>query len=171
MGRTKRGTVTRLSLAGGSDEAPVSLSHPKADPLPEGTLRAARIVSVDEATRQARVEIGADCVDAALDAAVDLAVVLTAHTRGERLMVERRGEGWVVLGSLRTTATPGVDKGDEYLIAAKRIRLEGDHDVRLVSGASSFVLRAVGQLELLAQNITSRASSVHKIVGRMLHLN
>jgi hypothetical protein len=171
MGRTKRGTVTRLPLPAQDDEAPVTLSQRKAEPLPEGTLRSARIVAVDEQARRVEIEVAGERAWAALDPAVDLVVVLTADARGERLMAERGEDGWVVLGSLRTTATPGVDKGDEYLIAARRIRLEGDHDVRMVSGATSLVLRAVGQLELLAQNITSRASSVHKIVGRMLHLN
>ncbi len=32
-------------------------------------------------------------------------------------------------------------------------------------------VRAYGHVETLADQITSRASTIHKIVGRMLHLN
>lgn len=170
MGRTKRGTVTRLPVPDPREEAPITLTQRNAVPA-EGTVRAARVVAVDEEARRAVVQLGDERVEASFDEPLELAVVLTAVTRGERLMVERTADGWLVLGSLRTTATPGVDRGEEFVIAAKRVRVEADHDLRLVSGASSFVLRAVGRIELLAQNITSRASSVHKIVGRMLHLN
>jgi hypothetical protein len=40
-----------------------------------------------------------------------------------------------------------------------------------VSGLSSIAVRAYGHVETLADQITSRAASVHKVVGRMLHLN
>ena len=40
-----------------------------------------------------------------------------------------------------------------------------------MSGAASLVLRAFGQVETLADQITSRAASVHKIIGRVIRLN
>jgi hypothetical protein len=128
-------------------------------------------VSLDEASGDVEIVVRDRTEFARRDPSVDAIVVLNAFARGERVFVEHDGERWVVLGALRTRATPGVDAGDEYRIEANRLRLEGKHELLLVAGATSLVMRAVGHLELLAKNITSRASSVHKIVGRMLHLN
>jgi hypothetical protein len=33
------------------------------------------------------------------------------------------------------------------------------------------LLRAVGRVETIARDITARASQVHKLIGRALHLN
>ncbi len=173
MGRTKQGTVTRLPLpsseAGSDGSSPSSLRQRK-DPR-AAALILARVLRCDDGERTAELDLGGIVVPARLDPVLDAVVVRTAIERGERLLVEEDADGWVVLGALRTSATPGVDAGDEYRIEAKRLRLEGTHDLKLVSGASSLVMRAAGHLELFAQNITSRASSIHKIVGRMLHLN
>jgi hypothetical protein len=151
---------------GAPESAKVEISS-----TPLGTMVAARAIALDEAKRRMDIEIGGRAGVADLDACVDTIVAATAVQRGERLIVERGADGWVVLGALRTTPTPGVDRGQEFHIAAKRLKLEGTHDLRLVSGAASVVLQAVGQFEVFAKNITSRASGLHKIVGRMLHLN
>ncbi len=79
--------------------------------------------------------------------------------------------GLVVLGALRTAPTPGVDKADEYLIEAKRVELRGDDRVAIVSGAAQILVNAIDRVEIAAKDITSRARRVHKLVGRILHLN
>lgn len=119
-----------------------------------------------------RVRFGEDDeADAKLAPTVDPVVVQTAVARGETVIVQEGASGLTVLGTLRTSATPGVDKGDEYVIEARRVKVHGDDSVSLISGATQFAVRAVGMVETIATNITSRASSVHKLIGRMLHLN
>jgi sulfur transfer protein SufE len=76
-----------------------------------------------------------------------------------------------VLGALRTSATPGIDRGDEFTIEARRIHVRADSELKLVSGLVQIALTATGHVETIARDITARASSVHKIIGRMLHLN
>lgn len=134
-------------------------------------LVAVRVEALDEAQRRASLRVGRELVEARLDPSVDLAVARTALARGERLIAQREIEGWVVLGALRTAATPGVDEGEEFVIKARRVAVEADHELSLVSGAASLVLRAFGQVETLAESITARASSVHKIIGRVIRLN
>jgi hypothetical protein len=110
-------------------------------------------------------------MQATLDPSVEPAVVETAVRRGERLIVEQESGRWLVLGALRTCATPGVDVGSEYTIEAVRLRLRARDELSLASGAAQIALRAVGQVETIARNITARASRVQKIIGRMIHLN
>lgn len=143
---------------------------PEAQIVPLG-LSAARIEELDTTARTARVVIGRGTVSATLDAAVDPVVIATAHARGERVIVQRDPGGWVVLGALRTTATPGVDVGEEFDIQARRVRITAAHEVTLATGAASLVLRAHGFVETVAQDITARASQVHKIIGRLVRLN
>jgi hypothetical protein len=109
--------------------------------------------------------------EAALDEALSPAVLKTALARGERVIAQREQGGWVVLGALRTAPTPGIDEGDEYRIKARRIEIEGAHELHLVSGSASLVLRAYGHVETLAHDITARAAGVHKLIGRLLRLN
>lgn len=127
--------------------------------------------SLDEEARTVVLRHGPATVTAKLDAALDTRVVRTAIARGERLIAQREGAEWVALGALRTAPTPGVDEGDEYTIKARRLALSADHEIALVSGASTLVLRAFGFVETVAQDITTRAAGVHKIVGRMIRLN
>jgi len=103
---------------------------------------------------------------------VEAPVVRTAIAKQEMLVIREDTDGWVVLGALRTSATPGVDKGEDYSIEAKRIEIRGDHEVALISGRTTqIVLRAVGLIDTIARDITTRAEGVQKIFGRMLHLN
>jgi hypothetical protein len=139
--------------------------------LPLVGLVAVRVEALDEAERTASLRVGRDLVEARLDASVDLAVARTALARGERVIAQRESEGWVVLGALRTAATPGVDEGEDFVIKAKRVAVRSEHELSLVSGAASVVIRAFGQVETLAESITARASSVHKIIGRVIRLN
>ncbi|WP_148313700.1 hypothetical protein [Sorangium cellulosum] len=132
---------------------------------------AAALAGFDEESRTVSVQVGGEVVSAALDPAVEPAVVRTALRRHERVIAQREAAGWVVVGALRTTATPGVDEGDEFAIKARRIAMEAAHEISMVTGAASIVLRAYGQIETFAQDITTRASSLHKIIGRMLRLN
>jgi len=138
--------------------------------VPAG-LAALEIEAFDEDQRVVVLRLGSDRVEAALDAALDPVVVKTALARGERLIAQPEGAGWVALGALRTAPTPGVDEGDEYVIKARRVALAGAHEISLVSGAAALVLRAHGVAEMVARDITSRAAGLHKIVGRMLRLN
>ncbi|XXX80862.1 hypothetical protein WMF30_19080 [Sorangium sp. So ce134] len=134
-------------------------------------LTAARLDAFDEERRTARLRAGGASVEAAVDPAVSASVLRTALARGERVIVEADRGGFTVVGALRTAATPGVDEADEFRIKASRVTVDAAHEISLVSGAATLVLRAVGQVETLAENIVSRASSVHKIIGRMIRLN
>ncbi|KYF70867.1 hypothetical protein [Sorangium cellulosum] len=134
-------------------------------------LVAVRLEAFDEEAGRAVLRVGAEAAPAAIDPSVEPAVLRTALQRRERVIAQQEQGGWVVLGALRTSATPGVDEGDEFVIRARRIALLGASEVSLVSGMSSVVLRAFGFVETLGQDITARASGVHKIVGRMIRLN
>jgi hypothetical protein len=68
-------------------------------------------------------------------------------------------------------ATPGVDKGDDYVISARRLRVEADHELSLKAGTQSLVISAARGIELLAEDITARAAHVFKLIGRTLRLN
>jgi hypothetical protein len=118
-----------------------------------------------------RIQVGSAVVLARLDPSVHPSVVATAVARGERVIAQREDEAWVVLGVLRTSPTPGIEEADEYVIKAARVRVRAADEVTLASGTSSLAVRAYGAVETIAEQITSRASAVHKIVGRMLHLN
>lgn len=134
-------------------------------------LVAVRVEAIDEAARTVRLRVGGAGVDANIDPSVDPAVLRTALRRGERVITQREAGAWVVLGALRTAATPGVDEGDEFTLKARRIMVEAAHEFSVVSGAASLVLRAYGHVETLAHDITARASGVHRIIGRMIRLN
>jgi len=139
-------------------------------PAPVG-LFAARVDAFDEAARTVRLLLGSRAVTATLDPPLDPLVIRTALERQERVIAQAEGNGFVVLGALRTSATPGVDAIDDITLRAKRVAIEGQHEVRITSGSASFVMRARGYIESVATDITSRASSLHKIVGRMIRLN
>jgi hypothetical protein len=117
------------------------------------------------------VRVGTSEVSASLDPSVHPSVVATAVTRGERLIVQREGDAWVVVGALRTSPTPGIEEAEEYVIRAGRVRVKATHEFTVASGTASLAVRAYGMVETVAEQITSRASAVHKIIGRMLHLN
>jgi len=134
-------------------------------------MAAAVVEAFDEAARTASLRLGSLAFTATLDASVDPAVIQTALRRRERLIVQREDEGWIVVGALRTAATPGVDEGDEFMIKARRVAVIVAHEFNVVTTAASFAIRALGQVETLAQDITTRAASVHKIVGRIIRLN
>ena len=156
-----------------SDGAAVrSISSGPAVAVQETGLVAVRLVSFDAETRAARIEVGGGAaVEAAFDDALSPQVLTTALARGERVIAQREDEGWVVLGTLRTSPTPGVDEGDEFLIKARRVAIAVEHEFAVVSGAASLVVRAKGVVETLAHDITTRASGIHKIVGRVIRLN
>jgi hypothetical protein len=150
------------------------LSLVEAAPAPTevpASLVAAQIVELDGETRTAMLRVGASVARAALDGAVELAVMRTALARGERVIAQREAAGWLVVGALRTAATPGVDEGDDFVIKARRVAVQAAHEFSVVSGAASLVLRAYGQVETLAEDITSRAAGLHKLIGRMIRLN
>jgi hypothetical protein len=132
-------------------------------------MAAVRVVALEGTT--AVLRIGRETVRASLDPSVHPSVVATAVARGERVVTQMEDGALVVLGVLRTSPTPGIERADEYTIEAGRVRLRGADEVTLASGTSSIAVRAYGAIETLAEQITSRASAVHKIVGRMLHLN
>ncbi|MGE5788938.1 MAG: hypothetical protein ACM3ZE_30395 [Myxococcales bacterium] len=108
---------------------------------------------------------------ASLHASVDPVVVRRAFERGEFVIAQQQPEGWLVLGVLRTSATPGLDIGDEYLIEARRVTLRAEHELLLTTGVARIAVAAVGRIESIARHITSRASMVQKIIGRVIQLN
>lgn len=117
------------------------------------------------------LRIGKTEVIATLDPSVHPSVVATALARGERLVVQREDDAWVIVGALRTSPTPGIEEAEEYVIRAGRVRVRAADEFTVASGSASFAVRAYGAIETVAEQITSRASAVHRIVGRMLHLN
>ena len=139
-------------------------------PIPDVPPIVAATALVLEGT-SVRIRLGSTEASATLDPSVHPSVVATAVARGERVIVQREDGAWVVLGVLRTSPTPGIEEADEYVIRAGRVRVRAKDEFTVASGASSFAVRAYGTIETLAEQITSRASAVHKIVGRMLHLN
>ena len=175
MGRSKRMdggpllVAPRATTASSGVVRRLDIARAPAPSLPG--LVALRLEDFDEEAGTASLRVGEGVVQAAVDPSVEPAVLRTARARRERVIAQQEGEGWVVLGTLRTQATPGVDEGDEFLIKARRVVVVAAHEIALVSGAASIVARAFGQVETLADQITSRAASVHKIVGRMIRLN
>lgn len=154
---------TRASLA------PVR-SLPREEPQVSG-LVALALRSLDETERTATLTIGREEVRARLDDALDPIVLHTALARGERVIAQREDGAWVVLGVLRTAPTPGVDRGDEYVIEARRVKVVADDELGLISGAATLAIRAVGAIETVALDITTRAAGLNKIIGRMIRLN
>ncbi|MGC4070381.1 MAG: hypothetical protein QM784_38100 [Polyangiaceae bacterium] len=41
----------------------------------------------------------------------------------------------------------------------------------LTTGAARIAIAALGRIETIAKNITSRASAIHRIIGRAIQLN
>jgi hypothetical protein len=118
-----------------------------------------------------KIKVGRQETIATLDPSVHPSVVATAIARAERLVVERCGDAFVVVGALRTSPTPGIEEAEEYVIRAGRVKVDAQHEFTVASGAAAFAVRAYGAVETFAEQITTRASAVHKIIGRMLHLN
>lgn len=138
----------------------------------EAGIVAAAVLRFDARRRVALLRRGAGAIEAALDPAVDAVVIETAARRRERVLAERDERGrWVVLGALRTAATPGVDAADEHVLRGKRITIAVDEEFAVAAGPASLVVRAIGYVETIAEDITMRARGVHKLVGRMLRLN
>lgn len=107
----------------------------------------------------------------ARDPSVHPAVLEGAHRRGERVLIERRNGGDLVLvGALHTQPIPGIDAADEYHIEAGRIEMHAN-EISLATRAAAITLRAVGEIESYAERIVSRAEGAHKIIGRILRLN
>lgn len=136
-----------------------------------GQLALARLVDIDD--DGAVISLGNATRKARLSPTLSAAVVRTALENGEPVLVERSADGSVVvMGALRTQATPGVDKMKEIELEADRIHIKGRQEVSLsTSGATQIALRAIGEIETYAGRIVSRAEEVHKIIGRMLRLN
>lgn len=149
---------------------PRRAESPLVSPLAPPSFVAAEVIALHEAG-DVTLRVGGEPVRARVDDSVHPVVVAAAFARRERLVAQREGEAWVVLGALRTAPTPGVESAEEYVIRARRVRIEAEDDFRVVSGLASFAVRAYGYVETIADQITSRATSIHKIVGRMLHLN
>lgn len=118
-----------------------------------------------------RIQAGSAVVMAKLDPSVHPSVVATAVARGERVIVQREDDVWLVVGVLRTSPTPGIEEAEEYTIKAARVRVRATDEMTIAAGTASIAVRAYGAVETIAEQITSRASAVHKIIGRMLHLN
>lgn len=149
-------------------EAPLSTSQATSEaPFPAMTAAKALFLEGD----LVRIRAGSGVVMAKLDPSVHPSVVATAVARGERVIVQREDDVWVVVGVLRTSPTPGIEEAEEYVIKAARVRVRAADEMTIAAGTASIAVRAYGAVETIAEQITSRASAVHKIIGRMLHLN
>jgi hypothetical protein len=130
----------------------------------------ARIHAIDG--DRVRLAFGSEVVDASKDPSVHPAVLAGALERKERVLAEHRpAEGWVVVGALHTQPVPGIDRADEYTVEADRVHIKADSEVALSARTASLVVRAIGEVETYAERILSRAEGIHRIVGRLLHLN
>lgn len=162
------------SLETSTDEA-LSQVIPRASrssaihPLPG--LAAAQAVSCDDERRLVTLQFAETRATALLHSSVESVVIRRAIQRNELVIVQQQSEGLLVIGVLRTSATPGLDVGDEYEIEARRIKVTAAHELLLTSGPARLVLSALGHIESVAKRITSRASAVHKIIGRAIQLN
>lgn len=149
------------------------VAHPasQASALPLFALTSAPLLSVSDDGASATVRIGPEEHTVTVDPSVHVQVLRTALRSAERVIVQRDIGGLSLVGALRTAPTPGVDEGEDYHIQAKRVVIEGEYEVSLKSGKTGVFVRAMGQIESLAETITARASSVHKIIGRIIRLN
>ncbi len=135
------------------------------------------LVHVERLGDQLVARSGDEVLPVRVDSAVHRSVIDGAIARGERVLVELDEDGPVVVGALRTQPTPGIDRAERYEIEADSIALRGERvtvdgqEIALSSETARLVLRAAGEIESFAERIISRASGVHKIVGRMLRLN
>ena len=159
--------ATRLDRA-----APPSRRATPVVPLRKASaaLVAATPLAIDLATGQVCLRVAGSELPGRLGPGVDAGVIASAVERRETVVAADDG-GWVVLGALRTQPTPGIDKADEYVIEANRVELRGADRVAIVSGAAEILVQAIDRVEIMAADITSRARRVHRLVGRMLHLN
>ncbi len=152
----------------------VAESEPAARPVPAvvpSTLTMAKVVAFDGQSGVATVRVGNRETSARLLPAVDPVVVRRAQQCEEYVVVQDEGQGWIILGVLRTSATPGVDVGDDYVIEARRVKIRAEHELVLSAGMARLVVAALGRIESVAEFITSRAARVHKIIGRAIELN
>ncbi len=144
-------------------------AEPKTSGATEGELRALRLCSLDDET--AVLGLGGRQVQANIDEGVDRAVLEGARSRGERVIAVHEAGTWTVLGVLRTRATPGLEPGDDFTIEANRVKVIADHSFLVRSGPTSFSMRAQGFVETLAKDISTRATAVHKLIGRLVRIN
>lgn len=142
-----------------------------------GGLSPVALVHLERMGELLMVRSGDEVMPVRVDTAVHPGVIDGAIARGERVLVELDEDGPVVVGALRTQPTPGIDRAERYQIEADSIALRGERvtvdgqEIALSSETARLVLRAAGEIESFAERIISRASGVHKIVGRMLRLN
>jgi hypothetical protein len=136
-----------------------------------GNLGIAQVIDVRGS--EVDIQIGGRIVTAHAAPMLHAAVLDTAMTTGEPVLVERGPQGAItVIGALRTRPAPGVDRMKEVTIEADHIHLRGRKEIVLsTAGVASIALRAAGEIETYADRIISRAEELHKIVGRMLRLN
>ncbi len=164
------GVLTVLEGASRTEEG----SAPTAPVAPGsafGNLGIAQVIDVRGG--EVDIQIGGRIVTAHAAPLLHAAVLDTAMTTGEPVLVERGPEGAItVIGALRTRPAPGVDRMKEVTIEADHIHLRGRKEIVLsTAGVASIALRAAGEIETYADRIISRAEELHKIVGRMLRLN
>jgi hypothetical protein len=144
---------------------------PRANELEVLGLVAAEARALNRENDLVALRIGAVELPATLHPSVDPVVVLRAIERRELVIAQQQDKDWVVIGVLRTSATPGLDVGDEYVIEARRVTVRAEHELVLTSGLARFAIAAIGRIEGIARNITTRASAVNKVIGRVVQLN
>jgi hypothetical protein len=150
-----------------------------------GGIQLARLCREGEAWAVELWSSSGHVVPATLHEALDVEVAETALRTGEPMVVVDGASGPVVVGALRTRATPGIDRtrdvtidcetlnvdADAIALRGRTVRAEASEELALRSRAAFVVLRAAGEIESFADRIVTRAEGVHKLVGRMLRLN
>ncbi len=134
-------------------------------------LMAARALEWNASTGRVTLLLGTREVQARLLPVVDPVVIKRAIEISEYVIVQPEGAEWLVIGVLRTCATPGIDVGDDYTIQARRVRVKAEHELTLSTGLVELGMRAFGSLKMVATEITSRARGLHRLVGMPLKLN
>lgn len=150
-----------------SDEAAASApGKPGAVVLPSVSTRTAQPLGIKGRDISLRVRGLDEPVQAKLEVGVARAVVETAISNGDRVVVEQSpGQEPLVVGVL-TTRIP-----EELTLRAKKIHIEGDQEVLIRSGRGAMRVRQDGDVELVGSRISAMSRGLFRLVGRVLRLN
>lgn len=142
----------------------VARRTPRTQPQQSPSMAIARVVAREQGG--ARVRVGAEERFAAVDGAVDPALLDEAARTGAPVVLDEQG---VVVGVLAVRRTLALEPDGALEATLPRIRLQAE-EVILKTRAALVHLRG-NELELHATNLLCRAREVAKILGRALKLN
>jgi hypothetical protein len=134
--------------------------------LPSVSTRTAQPVGIKGRDVSLRVRGLDEPVVAKLEVGVARAVIETAISNGDRVVIEQApGEAPLVVGVI-TTRVP-----EELTLRAKKIHIEGDQEVLIRSGRGAMRVRQDGDVELVGSRISAMSRGLFRLVGRVLRLN